>query len=132
MSSDRFDSDVLDLLRAEAEVRVLTSRGAGSPGHSTIIWIVVDEADRVLVRSVRGPRGRWYRECVANPACGLVVADREIATNAEPATDPDRVEACSRALRAKYARWGASLAAMLVDETLETTLELRPRPAEAA
>jgi hypothetical protein len=126
MSADRFQPDVLDLLRSEAEVRIVTRRGAGSPEHSTIIWIVVDEADRVLVRSVRGPRGRWYRECLANPSCAVVVADRQVATTAEVASDPDRVEACSRALRAKYARWGASLAAMLVDETLETTLELRP------
>ena len=126
MSSDRFDPDVLDLLRKESEVRILTSRGPGSPNHSTIIWIVVDEADRVLVRSVRGARGRWYRECVANPSCGLVVAGRQVATIAEVASDPDRVEACSRALSAKYARWRASLAAVLVEETLDTTLELHP------
>ena len=72
----------------------------------------------MLVRSVRGPRGRWYRECVANPSCAVVVADRQVATTAEMASDPDRVEACSRALRAKYARWRSSLAAMLVEETL--------------
>ncbi len=132
MSSGRFDPDVLDLLRTESEVRILTSLGPGSPAHSTIIWIVVDEADRVLVRSVRGPRGRWYRECVANPSCGLVVAGQEVSTTAEVASDPDRVEACTRALSAKYAHWRASLAAMLVDETLETTLELRPRLEERA
>ncbi len=126
MSSDGFDPELLELLRTEAEVRILTSRGPEAPTHGTIIWIVVDEADRVLVRSVRGARGRWYRECVANPSCGLVVAGREVSMTAEVASDPDRVEACSRALSAKYARWRASLAAVLVEETLETTLELRP------
>ena len=121
-----FDPDVLDALRAARTVRVETSRGDGAPVHDTIIWIVVDDADRVLVRSVRGARGRWYRELRANPSGTVGVGGQRIAVTAERADDPDRVDACSRALRAKYPRAGASLASMLRDETLETTLELRP------
>lgn len=122
-----FEPGVLDLIRTEAEVGIVTSRAPGSTEHRTIIWIVVDDAGRVLVRSVRGTRGRWYRECLANPECAILVAGQEVATTAVPAEDPERIEACSRALRAKYARWRASLEAMLVDDVLETTLELHLR-----
>ena len=117
-----FDPDTLDILNAARTVRIETSAGEGRPVHSTIIWVVVDDTDRVLVRSVRGPRGRWYRELLHNP--GVLVADRQrIPVRGESAHDPDRIEACSAALRAKY-RPGASLDSMLRDEVLGTTLQL--------
>lgn len=120
--TDRFSPADLELLRGAREVWVVTGRER----HRTIIWVVVDEQDRVLVRSVRGPRGRWYREAVADPNVALEVGSRVIPVRAELAGDPDRVEAASQALRTKYGRSRGSLAAMLVDETLPTTLELTP------
>jgi hypothetical protein len=121
-----FDAATLDALRAARTVRIETSRGAGQPVHDTVIWLVVDESGRALVRSVRGGRGRWYRELVANPEGAVMVSGSRIEVRAEPATDPDRIEACSDALRAKYSRAGQSLASMLRDEVLDTTLELMP------
>jgi hypothetical protein len=115
----------LGLLRDAEEVRIETSRGEGEPVHRTVIWVVVDDRDRVLARSVRGERGRWYREVLANPACALHVHGRRIPLRAERATDDERVEACSEALRAKYAA-DPALRSMLRPDTLPTTLQLHP------
>jgi hypothetical protein len=80
----------------------------------------------VLVRSWRGERGRWYCELRANPNGTMRVGSRRIPIRAELAADPERIEACSRGLREKYATARGSLAEMLVDEVLPTTLELHP------
>jgi hypothetical protein len=114
-----------ELLRAAREVRIETSRGEGAPVHRTIIWVVVDDADRVLVRTYLGPDSRWYREALASGRVRLVVGARAIDFGVERATDAERVAACSNGLRAKYRR-SASLDAMLRDEVLGTTVELHP------
>ena len=123
--SQRFDRSVLDLLDAARTVRIETSAGPGREVHRTIIWVVVDEAGRVFVRSVRGRRGRWYRELVANPSGALEVDGQRIPFRAEAADDKERIEACSRGFRTKY-RPGGSLDSMLQPEILDTTLELLP------
>ncbi|MGH2402121.1 MAG: nitroreductase/quinone reductase family protein [Candidatus Limnocylindria bacterium] len=122
----RFDAEVLLALRGARTVRIETSARAGGPTHSATIWVVVDEMGRVLVRSWRGERGRWYRELRANPSGTLHVANRHVPIRADLADDAQRIEACSRALREKYASARGSLAEMLVHEVLPTTLELRP------
>ena len=61
--TDRFAPDVLGRFRDEEEVRIETSRGPDAPTHRTIIWIVVDDRDRVLVRSVLR-QGRQHAPCV--------------------------------------------------------------------
>jgi hypothetical protein len=121
-----FDRSDLDLLRERREVRIETSAGPEAPVHSAVIWVVVDERDRVLVRSWLGSRGRWYLELLSNPDGILVAGDRRIPVRAERATDAGRIEACSRGLELKYRR-SASLRSMLVDEILDTTMELHPR-----
>jgi len=122
-----FDRMTLQRLRAAVEVKIETA-AEGAALHRTIIWVVVDEGDRVFVRSVRGPAGRWYREALRQPACALVVGEARIQVEASPAADPEQAAACSRALRSKYAMDG-SLAAMLREATLPTTLRLLPRQA---
>jgi hypothetical protein len=117
--------DDLALMRAAREVRIETSRGPGAPVHRTIIWVVVDDVDRVLVRTYRGAGSRWYREALAHPRVRLLSGDRAVPLVVERADDPERIAACSDGLRAKY-RPGASLDAMLRDEVLDTTLQLRP------
>ena len=117
--------DELALLRETREVRIETSHGPGAPVHRTIIWVVIDDADRILVRTYLGAGSRWYREALANPRVRLLAGDRVVELVAERADDPDRIAACSDGLRAKY-RPGSSLDAMLRDEVLDTTLELRP------
>ena len=69
--TDRFDPDILERFQTEEEVRIGTSRGPDAPEHRTIIWIVVSDGD-VFVRSVRGPRGRWFRDLQADPSATLV------------------------------------------------------------
>jgi hypothetical protein len=112
-------------MRKTSLVEIETSRGPGATVHRTVIWIVADEDGRAFVRSVRGARGRWYRELVANPAGAVHVGGRRIAVRAAPA-DEAGIEACSRLLSEKYRTSRASLASMLREETLDTTLELEP------
>ena len=119
----RFEESDLAAMAAAEEVSIET-RSDGGETHRTIIWIVEREGE-IYVRSVRGPRGRWYREALADPAVAVHVDGRRIAATAEPAADPDSVEACSEALRAKY-RADYSLASMLEPETLPTTMKLVP------
>jgi hypothetical protein len=121
-----FEPDVRLALRTARTVRIETSATPDAPVHRATIWVVVDETGRVLVRSWRGARGRWYRELLANPHGELLVGSRRIQFRAGPADDPDRVEACSRGLREKYASSRQSLAGMLLPEVLPTTLELLP------
>jgi hypothetical protein len=124
--SGSFETATLSALRDAGTVRIETSRAPDRAPREAIIWIVVDEADRVLVRSVRGERGRWYRDLRAHPFGAVVVAGHRHSIRAELADDPGRIESCSAALSAKYERSGASLASMLVEDVLSATLELRP------
>lgn len=119
-----FDSATLHMLRETRTIRIETSWGPDSPVHETPIWVAVDEGDRVFVRSEFGERGRWYRELRANPDGAVHVGSTRIPVRAEHAPDRDRVDACSRALSAKYKTSRGSLAIMLQDEILESTLEL--------
>jgi hypothetical protein len=124
--TERFPPDVQALLARELEIEIVTAREEPAPRHSTVIWHVVDDQGRVLVRSVRGTRGRWFREAIANPQLAIVARGREIPATALIASDEERITAASEGYRAKYRR-GASVDAMLQEDVLETTLELVPR-----
>ena len=126
MTEPSFEAEVLLALRGARTVRLETSAAPGRPTHSAIVWVVVDQAGRVLVRSWRGEGGRWYRELRANPAGVLLVASHRVPFIAVLVDDPERIEACSRGLSEKYATARGSLAQMLLDEVLPTTLELKP------
>jgi len=121
-----FDRVTLERLHAAEEVEIETRAAEGAVPHRTIIWIVVDEQDRVFIRSVRATAGRWYQEAVARPGCVLRVAEMAIPVDAVAATDPEQVAACSRELLAKYAMDPAT-PSMLREATLPTTLRLLPR-----
>jgi len=123
--SERFDSADLALLRDEEEVDIETAASDEGPAHRAIIWVVVDERERVLIRSYRGPGARWYREIMARPDGILHVRGRALPVRAVPAGDPERVEACTEALRTKYA--GQHSMPVMLRQYLETTLELLPR-----
>jgi hypothetical protein len=120
---DRFDDETLQLLESTEEVRIET-RSAPGDEHRTITWIVVDGKD-VYVRSVRGERGRWYRELRANPEGAVRVGKRRIAVRAVPATDERSIEACNDALRRKYTGI-PGFEPMFREHTLPTTLRLLP------
>jgi hypothetical protein len=124
--NDSFDPDILRLLDDTEEVRIETRRDGDSPEHRTIIWVVVVEGE-VFVRSVRGPKGRWYREISSNPEGALHVEEDRIPVRAAPATDEATVDAVSAAFRSKYQQSSpASTEAMVRPETLPTTLKLAP------
>jgi hypothetical protein len=121
----RFEASELVLLRDEQEIEIETRAEEGAPLHRTIIWVVVDDRERVLIRSYRGPGARWFREVTGHPDARVHVQGRTLDVRAIPATDADRVAACSDGLRNKYAG-DPSMPRMLRDH-LETTLELVPR-----
>ena len=123
--SPRFESSVLALLRDEDEIEIETRAGEEGPSHRVIIWVVVDDRDRVLIRSYRGPGARWFREITAQPEGFIHIRARVLPVLAITANDADRIEACSEGLRRKYAG-DASMPRMLRNY-LETTLELVPR-----
>jgi hypothetical protein len=122
----RFDPETLDLLDDTEEVRIETRRDENSPVHRTIVWVVVVGGE-VFVRSVRGQKGRWYREISGNPAGALHTGDRRIPVRASPATETPKTQAVSEAIRSKYERdWPGPTAAMLRADVLPTTLKLSP------
>src|ERR671910_945919 len=124
--NDTFDAETLRLLDETREVRIETRREDGSPEHRTIIWVVVVEGE-VFVRSVRGAKGRWYREISSNPEGALHVEDDRIPVQAAPTTEAATVDAVSAAFRSKYQQSSpASTEAMVRPETLPTTLRLSP------
>ena len=124
--SRSFAAEILSLLDEAEEVYIETRRDADSPEHHTIIWVVVVEGE-VFVRSVRGPKGRWYREISANPEGVLHAEDTRIRARATPATDEMTTDAVSEAIRSKYEdAWPGPTAGMVRQEVLPTTLELSP------
>jgi len=124
--NDSFDPETLQLLDGTEEVRIETRRNENAPVHRTIIWVVTVNG-RVFVRSVRGERGRWYREVSANPSAALHVGGRRIPVRAVPVTDEPTIEAVSEAYWSKYGRTSPGpTRAMLRPETLPTTLRLEP------
>lgn len=124
--NESFDTGTLELIGETGEVYIETRRDGGSPEHRTIIWVVVVE-DRVFVRSVRGPKGRWYREMLSNPEGALHVEGDRIPVRADPATDGTTLEAVSEAYLAKYEEaWPGPTAGMVRPDALPTTLKLSP------
>jgi hypothetical protein len=120
------DPGTLKTLDSTHEIDIETSRAEGAPVHRVTIWIVVD-GDAAYIRSVRGPKGRWYRELVANPHGAIHVAGRRLAIKVEPVTDPDAITHVSDALKRKYEqRWPGPLAGMLRAEVLPTTMRVNP------
>jgi hypothetical protein len=114
----------LALLRDEEEIELETLSASGVQ-HRTIIWVVVDNRDRVLIRSYRGAGARWFREVSDRPEARVLARGRTLDVRAVPATDEQRVIACSEGLRRKYA--GHASMPTMVRSYLETTLELVAR-----
>ncbi len=123
---DRFDRELLSKIDAAGEVHLETRRDDSAPEHSTMIWAVVVDGN-VFVRSVRGGKGRWYREASANPQAALRVDDERVPVRAVPEADPRTVEKVSGAYREKYeAAFPGPTAGIVREEVLATTLRLLP------
>ena len=126
MTEAGLDPKSLDALDRTEEVHIETRRDASSPAHETVIWAVVVDGG-AFVRSVRGGKGRWYREASANPDVTLRVDDRRVPVRAVPETDARTIEKVSGAIREKYgASFPGPTAAMVREEVLATTLRLLP------
>ena len=114
-----FDADDLNMLRSRTEVGIRTGP---QPQRPVTIWIVVVN-DAVFVRSVRGPRGKWYRVARASGEATLVAGPQEFAVRATAVTDPATLDAVSQAFLSKYAN-SPYAPTMVSADNVPTTLRL--------
>ena len=106
------------------EVEIETRRDAKSAVHRTIIWIVPTKHG-IYVRSVKGKRGRWYQEAVANPKVTIHVGRRKAEARVEEEGNSNVIRDVSAAYREKYQeRWADETESMLRRSVLPTTLRL--------
>jgi hypothetical protein len=117
-----FAADTLRTLRDVQEVAIRTAK---HPDSAVVIWVVVAD-DEVFVRSVRGRKGRWYRDLAAGGPATLEFAGHRLAVQATPASDADSIARASREYLRKY-RTSSYAQAMIRAEVLPTTLRLEPR-----
>ena len=118
----KFDTDTLRELCERQEVAIRTEK---HPESATTIWVVVSDTD-VFVRSVRGAKGRWYKDLAGGGPATLEFNGQRVAVRAVPAADATSIERASREYLSKY---GSSPYAepMVRSEVLPTTLRLEPR-----
>ncbi len=108
------------------EVQIETRRDSKSAVHRTTIW-VVPTTNGVYVRSVKGRKGRWYQEALANPQVTISVGRRKVTARAEPERNPLIIRAVNAGYREKYGeRWPGDTQPMLRRSVLPTTLRLTP------
>jgi len=118
----KFDQETLRRLHDCKEVAIRTPK---HPGSAVTIWVVVSGTD-VLVRSVRGTKGRWYRD-LANGGPATVEFDGEqLVVQAVSATDASSIERASQEFLSKY-RSSPYAASIVRQDVLGTTLRLDPR-----
>jgi hypothetical protein len=118
----KFDADTLRELRDLREIAIRTEK---HPKGAVVIWIVVAD-DEVFVRSVRGDKGRWYRDLAPGGPATLEFAGRKLMVQAIPATDPGAIIRASDEYLRKY-RTSPYAQSMVRAEVLPTTLRLEPR-----
>src|SRR5215831_13724994 len=78
-----FDADTLRELHAFREVTIRTEK---HPQTAVVIWVVVAD-DEVFVRSVRGSKGRWYRDLANGGSATLEFSGRRLEVRSVPASD---------------------------------------------
>ncbi len=118
----KFDADTLRELRDFKEVAIRTEK---HPESAVVIWVVVAD-DEVFVRSVRGSKGRWYRDLATGGSATLEFAGRRLGVQVLPAADADSTTRASAEYLRKY-QPSLYAQAMVRAEVLPTTLRLEPR-----
>lgn len=118
----QFNADTLKAVHDQQEVAIRTGK---HPAKAVTIWAVVAD-DEVFVRSVRGPKGRWYRDLAKGGPATLDVGGRQLAVQATPATESADVDRASREYLNKY-RASPYAQSMVQPHVLGTTLRLEPR-----
>jgi hypothetical protein len=94
-------ADALHHLADVEEIRIGFPRPDGST-RSVPIW-VVQVGDHLYVRSVRGPKGGWYRRLRANPDGEVRDGEHRHLVRAEPVSDAGTLAQVTDAYATKYA-----------------------------
>jgi hypothetical protein len=118
----KFDIDTLRELHGVREVSIRTEQ---HPKNAVVIWVVVAD-NEVFVRSVRGTKGRWYKDLAAGGPATLEFAGRRLPVQASPVSDPAVVARASQDYLRKY-QPSPYAQSMVRPEVLPTTLRLEPR-----
>jgi hypothetical protein len=118
----KFDANMLRELRDLREVAIRTEK---HPDDAVVIWVVAVNDD-VFVRSVRGRKGRWYRDLATGGSATLEFAGRRLGVEALPVSDADAIARASREYLRKY-QPSPYAQSMVRAEVLPTTLRLEPR-----
>jgi len=118
----KFDADTLRDLRDLREVSIRTEK---HPDSAVVIWVVVAD-DEVFVRSVRGSKGRWYRDIATGGSATLEFAGRRLGVQALPVSDADSIARASSEYLRKY-QPSPHAQSIVRAEVLATTLRLEPR-----
>jgi len=117
--------DELSRIGGAEEVDVAAVTRAGSVRNRVTIWVVRHGED-LFVRSVRGPKGAWFR-AVQGSKDGRIWAgrlERDVTFEEAGAAITDEIDA---AYRSKYRRYaGRILNSVLTPEARSTTLRLVP------
>lgn len=118
--------DQLDKVARTEEVQIASARRDGMLGKPVTVWIV-RHGDDLYLRSVRGPKGNWFRSTQDRHE-GRIQAggvQQDVAF-----VDADHVidEEVDAAYRTKYRRYaGSVLNSVLTPEARSTTIKLVPR-----
>jgi hypothetical protein len=105
----------------EVDIETVSPEGVT---HRVTIWLVVVEK-AAYVRSVRGRKGRWYRELTDKKKGVLHVGTRKVDVKPVAVRETVLVDEVSAGFWRKYAK-NSSLFSMLRLVTLDTTLRLDP------
>ena len=94
----KFDQETLRKPHDCKEVAIRTTK---HPGSAVTIWAVVSSPD-VFIRSVRGTKGRWYRDLANGGPATLEFDGEQLAVQAVPAIDASSIERASQEFLSKY------------------------------
>jgi hypothetical protein len=117
-----FDRNTLSELRDVEEIAIRTGK---HPDTAVTIWVTVADGE-VFVRSVRGPKGRWYKDLAAGGPATVEFDGRRLEVQAIPASDSATVDRASREYLKKY-QASPYAQSMVRADVLPTTLRLEPR-----
>jgi hypothetical protein len=117
----KFDADTLRELHDLHEVAIRTEK---HPDSAIVIWVVVAD-DEVFVRSVRGGKGRWYRDIATGGSATLEFDGGALAVQAVPVSDADSIARASGEYLRKY-ETSPYAQSVVRAEVLPTTLRLEP------
>lgn len=119
--SGGFSELLLQRMDVADEVEIETRSDRGET-HSVTIWIVVVDG-APYIRSVRGKKGRWYRELLARGNGAIHLGTRRVTVAPVEVRSVPVIDQVSAAFWRKYPK-NASLFSMLRLATLHTTLRL--------